>query len=139
MPQAAPAETTAQATARVADAAETVAQTATGISNKLWSNIAQMGAVGVVCVAFLYMQQNTMSQLRELQTAGMAQSREERQLHRETIASMQKEASERYTRTETAHKETMGRMGTTIERAVTSLEKATEVMAESNRRKDGGP
>jgi predicted metalloprotease len=138
-------QTTAAATERIADAAETAVEKTTGVKGSLGVWL-QMGFGGVVAVAMMLLMNNSMSQVSELQKAGIEQVKEERALHRETLAQMKVEAAQqrldaevKYNRTDTAHKEAMSKMGNTIERAVTSLEKATDAMIEANRIKGGPP
>jgi hypothetical protein len=138
-------QTTAAATERIADAAETAVEKTTGVKGSLGVWL-QMGFGGVVAVAMMLLMNNSMSQVSELQKAGIEQVKEERTLHRETLSQMKVEAAQqrldaevKYNRTDTSHKEAMGKMGATIERAVTSLEKATDVMIEANRKAGGMP
>ncbi|CAN5418575.1 hypothetical protein BH11PLA2_BH11PLA2_32500 [soil metagenome] len=139
-----PTETTAAATVRIADAAETSVEKSTGVKGSLGTWL-QMGFGGVVAIAMMYMMNNQTTQLQELQKNSIEQAREERTLYRESMshmridaAQMRMDAEAKYIRTESSHKDAMGKMGQTIERAVTSLEKATDVMVETNRVKARG-
>lgn len=140
-------QTTAAATERIADAAEVAAETAvekaSGVKGALGVWL-QMGFGGVIAVAMMFMMSNNMDQVKELQKNSIEQARDERTLYRESMSLMRVDAAQsrveaevKYNRTESSHKEAMNKMGHTIERAVTSLEKATDVMIEANKHKGG--
>lgn len=93
------------------------AMPAMGITNWLMKNFANLSAVTVMCAGACWL------------VFEMNQSaKEDRTMFREELKNIRVDANERYLRTESTHTKSMEKMGTTIERAVTGMEKATRVL-----------
>lgn len=63
-------------------------------------------------------------------------AKEDRSMFREELKALRVDAQERFVRTEAAHTKSMEKMGNTVERAVTSMEKATRVLEKTVDKQD---
>lgn len=96
-----------------------------GIVGQLRQNIGNMTAMSVICMVFVW-------QLRD--AAIMA--REDRAMFREAVEKVETRNEARSIRAEITHGKAFEKMGTTIERAVSSMEKATTTLERVANKKD---
>jgi len=94
---------------------------AMGLSGWLAKNFANLSAVTVMCAGACWL-------VFEMNKS----AKEDRTMFREELKAIRMDAQDRYVRTEATHTKSMEKMGTTIERAVTALEKATRVVEEKS-------
>ena len=118
------ASTMAAASDRVVEtAAKTAEAGAMGIKGVVLNNVGNIAAMAIIAGAFLYLQRE--------QIVG---AKEDRVMFRESIKSINDSADRRYEKSEVIHGKAMEKMGSTIERAVVSMEGATKELKESNRK-----
>ena len=90
---------------------------AMGLTGWFTKNFMNLSAVTVLCGMacwFAYEQNQS--------------GKEDRLMFREELKAIRVDANDRYLRTEATHEKNMGKMGATIERAVTGMEKATRAL-----------
>lgn len=85
-------------------------------------------AMVVIAFAFLYGGKYFLDQQTALQSEAIRQANDNREMFRDELKALRLDASERFVRTEAAHTKSMEKMGATIERAVTSMEKAARIL-----------
>ncbi len=85
-------------------------------------------AMVVVAFAFLYGGKYFLDQQTALQAEAIRQSDDNRKMFRDELKEMRTDAMDRFNRTEATHGKAMEKMGGTIERACTSMEKATRAL-----------
>lgn len=103
----------------MSEAAEIQADTtpAMGVTGWLAKNFANLSAVTVLCGMacwFAYEQNKS--------------SKEDRTMFRDELKAIRTDANDRFNRTEATHTKSMEKMGMTIERAVSGMEKATRAL-----------
>jgi len=94
-----------------------------GLRGVIWSNIGNMSAMAVICVVFIWQQQDSIQQ-----------SREDRTMFREEIKALRESQVTRWEKTDITHGRAMDRIGEKIERAMTSLDNAVKELRDTNRR-----
>lgn len=118
------ASTMAAASDRVVETAGKAAEAgAMGIKGVVLNNIGNVAAMAIIAGMLIYLQREQISQARE-----------DRLMFRESIKTVNDGADRRYEKSEVIHGKAMEKMGTTIERAVVSMEGATTALKEANRK-----
>ncbi len=107
---------------QVATAVEKTDSGSLGIKGMLWNNVGNMAAMAIIAGAFLYLGQDF-----------IRQSKEDRIMFREELKALRDTQSQRWEKTDSTHAKAMERMGTIVERAVTSLESATKEIHNTSR------
>lgn len=88
-----------------------------GIGSPIIRTIANTSAIVLIGALFTW-------QMRE----GMNQAREDRGMFREELRALRQSQEDRWQKTDATHSRQMEKMGSTIERAITSMEAATRTL-----------
>ena len=99
---------------------------AMGIRGMIWNNVGNMAAMAIIAGAFLYLGNDYLKQ-----------SKEDRSMFREELRELRSSQDERWNKTESAHTKAMERMSETVNRAVSSMERAAKVLEDHSRRVGG--
>ena len=107
---------------------DSVDKSSMGIKGLLWNNVGNMAAMAIIAGAFLYLGQDFMTQAKE-----------DRVMFRDELKAIRKSQEDRWEKTDITHGRAMEKMGTTVERAVTSMENATKVLERTASKITGPP